>query len=231
MNKTKYKILLVEDDESLGYVLSEYLKINAFHLRWAKNASEAIKKLEQHSFDLAILDVTLPDMDGFALSRQIKAQFPRLPFIFLTARSMKIDVLKGFAEGAVDYLKKPIDEDELVARINAILSRVVDSEKGKNEQELFQIGTYQFNSAQQSLNLDGQYKSLTARETEVLRYLATHRNELCSYKNILIHIWGENDYFNKKSLNVFISHLRKYLAGDSSVRIDNIHNRGFILRY
>ncbi len=125
MNESNFKILLVEDDESLGYVLSEYLKINSFDIRWSKSAAEAISILNKETFDLAILDVTLPDTDGFSLAKQIKTHFPRLPFLFLTARSMKIDVLKGFASGAVDYLKKPIDEDELVARINAILARVV----------------------------------------------------------------------------------------------------------
>ncbi|KAA3623844.1 MAG: DNA-binding response regulator [Flavobacterium sp.] len=230
MNESNFKILLVEDDESLGYVLSEYLKINSFDIRWSKSAAEAISILYKDTFDLAILDVTLPDTDGFSLAKEIKTQFPRLPFLFLTARSMKIDVLKGFAQGAVDYLKKPIDEDELVARINAILARVVASEKTKKIEPQYQIGLYLFNMDQQTLSREGEYKSLTARESEVLLYLVNHRNQLCSYQNILLDIWGENDYFNKKSLNVFISHLRRYLSDDPDVRIDNIHNRGFILR-
>lgn len=230
MNDRKFKILLVEDDESLGYVLSEYLMINSFDIRWSKSATDVISILKQEAFDLVILDVTLPDMDGFNLAKQIKAHYPGLPFLFLTARSMKIDVLRGFAHGAVDYLKKPIDEDELVARIRAILTRVVVSEKTKKSEPYHQIGMFQFDSKQQTLTREGTYKSLTARESEVLFYLVTHRNELCTYKNILLEIWGENDYFNKKSLNVFISHLRKYLADDPAIRIDNIHNRGFILR-
>ena len=230
MNKTTFKILLVEDDEALGYVLSEYLKINSFEIKWSKSAAVALSTLNKDTFDLAILDVTLPDTDGFRLAKQIKTQFPRLPFLFLTARSMKIDVLKGFAQGAVDYLKKPIDEDELVARINAILTRVVVSEKTKEVEPHYKIGLYLFNKELQTLSRDGELRSLTAREADVLLYLVTHRNQLCSYKNILLDIWGENDYFNKKSLNVFISHLRRYLSDDPGVRIDNIHNRGFILR-
>lgn len=231
MPERMYKILLVEDDEALGYVLSEYLKINKFNIEWVKSGKEAIKTLETYTFDLVILDVTLPDLDGFRISEQIKTLQPNLPFIFLTARSMKIDVLKGFSLGAVDYIKKPIDEDELVARIRAITTRVIPATNSVKSDGIYEIGDFQFNSWLQTLHHPKREISLTSRESELLAYLVTNRNELCGHKEILMDIWGRNDYFNKKSLNVFISHLRKYLSLDPKVQIENVHNRGFVLKF
>lgn len=231
MRKKIYNILLVEDDQALGYVLTEYLKIHDFDVKWANSGKNAMAMLDANSFDLVILDVTLPDQDGFVVSEQLRMRHPNLPFLFLTARSMKIDVLKGFSKGAVDYIKKPIDEDELVARIKAITSRVSPSSEPEKVDETYKIGDFLFNNRQQLLIHPEERVSLTSRETELLYYLATHKNQLCSHKDILLDIWGESDYFNKKSLNVFISHLRKYLARDSSVTIENIHNRGYILKY
>ncbi len=226
----EYKILLVEDDAALGYVLKEYLGMKGFVITWVKNGHEALSMLEKNSFDLAILDVMLPDMDGFELAHTLKSTFPELIFIFLTARSMKIDVLKGFAAGAVDYLKKPIDEEELVVRIQSLLSRMVSSEKEKPKVAVFKVGAYSFNYQTQELVLNDSKKQLTDRENELLRYLVVRKNKLCTHKEILTEIWGENSYFNRKSLNVFISHLRKYLSNDSNISIENLHRKGFILK-
>ncbi|MHA7862684.1 response regulator transcription factor [Flagellimonas marinaquae] len=226
----KYKLILVEDDNSLGYLLSEYLGMKGFAVTWAKDASEAIQKTKTNLFDLAILDVMLPDMDGFELSQKIKAINPNLPFIFLTARSMKIDVLKGFSLGAVDYLKKPIDEEELVVRINALLARLVNPENEEVQVSQYEIGDYILNMENFELSFKGQPIKLTGKEFDLLALLAKNKNQLCTHKEILTTVWDKNDYFNKKSLNVFISHLRKHLSQDSKLSIVNVSRRGFMLR-
>lgn len=226
----EYRILLVEDDDALGYVLKEYLGMKRFLITWAKSGNEALTVLENNSFDLAILDVMMPDMDGFELANRLKTTYPELVFIFLTARAMKVDVLKGFAAGAVDYLKKPIDEEELVVRIKTLLSRIVPSEKEKPQGDTFTIGNYKLNYQNQELLFNDTKKQLTGRENELLRYLIVRKNKLCTHKEILTEIWGENSYFNRKSLNVFISHLRKYLANDPTISIENLHRKGFILK-
>lgn len=226
----KYKLILVEDDNSLGYLLSEYLGMKGFAVTWAKDASEAIQKTKTNLFDLAILDVMLPDMDGFELSQKIKAINPNLPFIFLTARSMKIDVLKGFSLGAVDYLKKPIDEEELVVRINALLARLVNPENEEVQVSQYEIGDYILNMENFELSFKGQPIKLTGKEFDLLALLAKNKNQLCTHKEILTTVWDKNDYFNKKSLNVFISHLRKHLSQDHKLSIVNVSRRGFMLR-
>nr|WP_313777845.1 MULTISPECIES: response regulator transcription factor [unclassified Allomuricauda] len=225
-----YKILLVEDDNALGYLLSEYLGMKGFAITWAKDASEAMHKTKTSVFDLAILDVMLPDMDGFELSQKIKGINPELPFIFLTARSLKIDVLKGFSLGAVDYLKKPIDEEELVVRINALLSRLVVDEGEENHVSQYEIGDYILNMDNFELSFKGQPIKLTGKEFDLLALLAKNKNQLCTHKEILTTVWDKNDYFNKKSLNVFISHLRKHLAQDPKLSIINVSRRGFMLK-
>ncbi len=228
MEKRK-RILLVEDEESLGYLLGEYLRMKGFTVQWAKQGIEAMTFLERLQFDLAILDVTMPEMDGFALAARMKEGCPELPFLFLSARSLKIDVLKGFSLGAVDYLKKPIDEEELVVRINAILSRI-QPDPSEPKYVTYQLGDYRFDPANQQLTFGENRTRLTTRESELLRYLANNMNGLCSHRDILTQLWGENDYFNRKSLNVFITRLRRYLNMDERIRIENVHGKGFILR-
>ncbi|MEL4306690.1 response regulator transcription factor [Joostella sp. CR20] len=224
------KILLLEDDNALGYLLSEYLKMKNFHLRWISNSTEALVLLEKEKFDLLILDVMMPEMDGFTLAQKIKDLYPTIPFIFLTARSLKVDVLKGFSFGAVDYLKKPIDEEELVVRIQALLARLNVADSPTTYDQI-KIGDYCFMPNVQQLKYNDDYTiSLTSRESELLLFLWRHKNQLATHKEILTTIWGENDYFNKKSLNVFISHLRKYLSKDSNISIENIHNKGFLFK-
>lgn len=228
--ENKYKLILVEDDASLGYLLSEYLGMKGFGVTWTKNAQEALKKIETNVFDLAILDVMLPDMDGFELSQKVKAINPELPFLFLTARSLKIDVLKGFSLGAVDYLKKPIDEEELVVRINALLSRLVSNPDSEPQETNFKIGDYTLNTESFELRYNTEPIKLTGKEFDLLTLLAKNMNQLCTHKEILTTIWDKNDYFNKKSLNVFISHLRKHLSRDPRISIVNVNRRGFMLK-
>ena len=224
------RILLVEDDASLGYLLSEYLKMKGFDLLWVQNGKEALKKMETQAFELAILDVMMPEMDGFTLAGILHNNYPELPFIFLTSKSQKIDVLKGFSLGAIDYLKKPIDEEELVVRINALLSHIIPKNGALKEDLIFSIGAYDFNALNQELRYQNEKITLTTRESDILRLLVSQKNQLCTHKDILVKIWGKHDYFNKKSLNVFITHLRKYLDKDPAIKIENVHGKGFILR-
>ncbi|WP_228853363.1 response regulator transcription factor [Aegicerativicinus sediminis] len=229
MNEGKIHILLLEDDETLGYLLSEYLKLKQFEVTWCKQVSSAREKLNHLKFQLAILDVMLPDRDGFSFAEEISKTSPELSFLFLTARSLKTDVLKGFSIGAVDYIKKPIDEEELVARIHAILRRN-SSQHQLSEETIHKIGLYKFEPSKQELSINGEIKSLTARESDILSMLVSNANELTSYEDIMNNIWGEDDYFSRKSLNVYISNLRKYLRKDLNMKIDNVHRKGFILK-
>ncbi len=225
-----YKLILVEDDSSLGYLLSEYLGMKGFEITWSKNGSDALVNIDKNLYDLAILDLMLPDMDGFELSKKIKILHPALPFLFLTARSMKIDVLKGFSLGAVDYLKKPIDEEELIVRITTLLSRMNAAKTNEERTTAYKIGLYSLHTETMDLTFGDISVELTGKEFDLLFFLTLKKNQLCSHKEILTTIWDKNDYFNRKSLNVFISHLRKYLSQDPSISIVNVHRRGFILR-
>lgn len=228
--ENRKKILLVEDDESLGYLLTEYLRMKGFEIKLSKNGISALKEIEKNKFDLAILDVMMPEMDGFTLAEKIKSKYPEIPFIFLTARSLKIDVLKGFYLGAIDYLKKPIDEEELVIRINILLKNISHHETDISDKEEIHLGKYSYKPLQQTLEFGESEVSLTSRENELLRYLVSKQNEICTHKELLKNIWGTNDYFTRRSLNVFVSRLRKYLEKDPSIKIENIHNTGFIFR-
>ncbi|WP_224491319.1 response regulator transcription factor [Robertkochia flava] len=228
--ENKASILLVEDDQTLGYLLREYLGMKGFTVTWVKNGLEALEVLGGHSFDLAILDVMMPEMDGFSLARRIKEEFSDLPFIFLTARSLKIDVLKGFSLGAIDYLKKPVDEEELVVRIDNLLRLVGNKPEVPVTKQEYRIGGYAYDPGNLSLIWKGEEVRLTSRENEVLLFLTERLNKVSRHKEILTSIWGKNDYFNRKSLNVFITRLRKHLEKDPSVSLENIHNEGFILR-
>ena len=225
------KILLVEDDEALGYVLSEYLKMKDFDILWEKDGTSVLEILDREYFELVILDVMMPKIDGFTLAKMIKERFPEIPFVFLTARSLKIDVLKGFGIGAIDYLKKPIDEEELVVRIHTLLNTLSNKKSPAEEiQNEFILGNYVYNKKNLQLIYKDTIIQLTARESNLLYLLVSKKNEVCTHKEILQNLWGKNDYFNKKSLNVFVSRLRKYLNNDPTIKIENIHNQGFILK-
>jgi DNA-binding response OmpR family regulator len=225
----KANLLLIEDDNSVGYLLSEYLKMKGYAVEWAKNGVEGLVALEGGTFDLAIVDVMMPEMDGFTFAEKLKNTGIQLPFIFLTARSMKIDVLKGFALGAADYLKKPIDEEELLVRIESHLSRLKPAQ-AVPQPAILKVGKYEFDPQNQSLSIDEHQRTLTARERDLLLMLVNKENQLCSHKEILTRLWGKNDYFSRKSLNVFITKLRAYLSQDEHIKIENVHNQGFVLR-
>ena len=222
-----YKLLLVEDDASLGYVLSEYLKLKNFSVKWVTNGVDALQVLEKEKFHLCILDVMMPKMDGFKLAENINNENISIPFLFLTARSLKIDVLKGFSLGAIDYIRKPIDEEELVVRLKNLLGILAKTKTEK--EEVYNLGKYTFSPLDCELLWLDEKQQLTSRESELLLYLVKNKNHISHHKDILTTIWDKNDYFNRKSLNVFITRLRKYLAKDATVKIENVHNQGFKL--
>ncbi|MEZ4825052.1 MAG: response regulator transcription factor [Bacteroidia bacterium] len=225
------KILLLEDDDSLGYLLSEYLRLKDFTVDWAGNGKKGLDLIHQKNYDLCILDVMMPEMDGFTLAAEIKKLKPSLPFLFLTAKSMKVDVIRGLSLGAEDYIKKPVDEEELVLRIKLILRRTALAARGAPPavaSPVLHLGSYIYHTENQELILNDTTTRLTGRENELLFYLVKNQGKLCDRKEILNTIWGKSDYFNRKSMDVFISRLRKYLSGDSRIQIENVHGKGFI---
>ncbi len=223
----KAQILLVEDDPSLGQMLSEYLVFKGFLVKWVENAENAREMVRQEALDLCLLDVSLPGEDGFTLAADIRKIRPGLPFVFLTARSMKPDILKGFKQGADDYITKPVDEEELVARLEAILRR---SESRREVKEKVILGSMTFHPERQELELGQESIQLTKKETQLLVMFSGQPGELIPTDHILRELWGRNDFFNRRSMDVFISRLRKKLAADPGVSIDNVHGKGFILR-
>lgn len=219
-------ILLLEDDRSFGYILKEYLCMQDFYVDWVKSGEEALIMLRKNNYSLAILDIMLPGMDGYELAGKMKKQFDNIPFVFLSAKSLKIDKLKGFKLGAYDYITKPVDEELLVAKIKALISQ-----RGKvtQKQKDFKIGHYEFLPSMYQLKYNDEIIKLTTRETELLCLLCENKRQLLPRREALNEIWGSNDEFSRKSMDVFISHLRKHLSKDTCVSIENIHNRGFIL--
>lgn len=221
------KILLIEDDMSFGYILTEYLSLYDCEVFWAKSGHEGIEQASRQSFDLGIFDVMLPDQNGYEVATILKRQIPELPFIFLSAKSLKIDKLKGFKVGADDYVTKPIDEELLLAKIKAIILR---TQPHRPSTQQFQFGAFHFDANKQELVIGEQFTQLTKREAALLRLLCLHQDQLLSRKKALREIWGEHDEFSRKSMDVFLSHLRKYLSPDPRVEIKNVHGQGFIFR-
>ncbi len=223
----KPKILLVEDDNTLGYILKEYLEMKDFIIHWTVNARSGLKLFREQSFDLCILDVMMPEMNGFELTQRIRILNDEIPIIFLTARSLKVDKLKGFGLGADDYIVKPVDEEELVARIQAVLRR---TKKRKKAHQEYEIGRFTFEEKNQRLFLDGkEFKTLTEREARLLKLLCENQGNLLQRKDVLQSLWGKNDYFSRRSMDVFISRLRNYFSEDARIQITNVHGSGFIL--
>ncbi|MFA9389470.1 MAG: response regulator transcription factor [Prolixibacteraceae bacterium] len=223
------KILLVEDDTSLGFLLVDYLESNGFDVKLYRDGESGLNGYKTSQFDFCIFDVMLPGIDGFSLAQRVRAENKTIPIIFLTARSMKTDKIRGFNLGVDDYITKPFDEDELLCRINAILNRYNIQPTTTVSKDKFIVGQYTFDYKNQSLNIDNKAKRLTRKESEVLRHLCLSPNEIVTRDNILFSIWGDNDYFNGRSLDVFIAKLRKYLSEDENVQINNIPKVGYIL--
>lgn len=222
------KLLLVEDDASFGYILKEYLEMNEFKVEWVVDGEQASSKIAKEPFSMIILDVMLPKKDGFSLAVEIRETLPDIPILFLTAKSLRVDKLKGFKLGCDDYIVKPPDEELLVARIKAILKR-----DGINHQpsEVHKLGAYLFDPANQLLTCENQRIKLTRKETKVLKVLSENINQLVDRKKMLLDVWGINDEFSRKTMDVFIFKLRKHLVRDPRISISNFHGKGFMLEY
>ena len=227
MNEEKVRILLCEDDENLGMLLREYLMTKGYDCDLQPDGEAGYKAFSRNKYDLCVLDVMMPKKDGFALAADIRAMNNEVPIIFLTAKSMKEDILQGFKLGADDYLSKPFSMEELLYRIESILRRV----RGKKSKDVvtYQIGGFTFDAQKQSLEFDGKAKKLTTKESELLGLLCAHANEILQRDFALKTIWIDDNYFNARSMDVYITKLRKHLKEDESIEIINIHGKGYKL--
>lgn len=222
-----YKILFVEDDENLGFVIKDNLEQAGYGVHLFTNGNLGLKAYQAADYDIGVFDVMLPEMDGFTLSEKIKKINAEFPIIFLTAKSLNEDRIKGLKLGADDYISKPFNMEELVLRIEAILKRV-GKKNGLNSTS-YSVGKYKFDVKNLKLVLEKQEQNLTHREAELLKLLVENKNETISREVILVALWGDNDYFKGRSLDVFITRLRKYLIQDNNLKINNIHGVGFRL--
>jgi two-component system OmpR family response regulator len=222
------KILLAEDDPNLGLIIREYFEAKGFHTQLCSNGEEALKQFSKEKWNICIFDVMMPQMDGFTLAREIRKLNNDTPIVFLTAKSMKEDTIEGFKSGADDYITKPFSMEELLLRIKAILKRTEKSTDDEQIQE-FRIGNYQFKPMLQLLTLGNQVHKLTSRESDLLRLLCLNMNNTLERNFALKAIWSDDNYFNARSMDVYIARLRKYLTGDDNIEILNVHGKGFKL--
>jgi len=224
------KILLVEDDPNFGTVLKDYLALNDYNVTHAKDGIEGLIMFKNNDFDLCILDVMMPRKDGFSLAQDIRSSNKEIPIIFLTAKTLKEDVLRGYQVGADDYLNKPFDSEVLLFKIKAILQRKESDTSAENEQFEFEIGGFFFNSKLRHLSVgENEPQKLSPKESKLLKMLALHKNDLMPRELALTKIWRDDNYFTSRSMDVYIAKLRKYLKIDESVEILNIHGEGFRL--
>lgn len=227
----KPKILLVEDDPNLSLVLQDYLEMMDFEITLCKNGQEGLLAFMKESFHLCILDIMMPVMDGFTLAEEIKKKDETIPIVFLTAKSLKEDRIKGFRLGCDDYIMKPFSTEELSLRIQAILKRCMAQQNNveKETEPVYQIGKYTFEHKNMILRFDKQERVLTRKENALLKLLYENRNNLLTREIALKSVWGNDDYFIGRSMDVFIAKLRKYLKDDPGINITNVHGTGFKL--
>ncbi|MCX6283011.1 MAG: response regulator transcription factor [Bacteroidetes bacterium] len=222
------KILLVEDDPNFGSIMKSYLEMNDYQVVLKVDGKQGLSAFKVNQFDICILDVMMPEMDGFTLAREIKKVNSRVPFIFLTAKSLKSDMLEGFKTGADDYITKPFDSEVLLYKIAAILKRKSSSDP-ETEITEFRVGKFLFHYTLRTLTIDGATQQLSPKEAKLLRMLCTSKDGILIRKEALETIWGADNYFNGRSMDVFIAKLRKYLRADTGIEIMNIHGNGFRL--
>lgn len=223
------KILLAEDDPNLGQLLQEYLNIKGYEALLAKDGNDALTKFVEADFDLCIFDVMMPKKDGFTLAKEVKMSDKDTPIIFLTAKSMKEDTLHGFKIGADDYITKPFSMEELLARIEAVLRRSQKNEAATPKTGLFKIGSFTFEYEKQILSTEKENFKLTSKESELLKLLAENMGKPVSRSFALKMVWGDDTYFNARSMDVYITKLRKFLKQDPAIQIINLHGEGFKL--
>jgi len=223
----KQHIFLVEDDLSFGAVLKSYLELNDFEVTWVDDGKYAVDKFKAGSFQICILDVMLPHIDGFTIGTEIRKLDKEIPMVFLTAKTLKEDILKGYNVGADDYIPKPFDTEVLLCKIQAIIKRQLT--QPVIDEFLFSIGSYEFDSKLRVIVHNGNKQKLSPKEADLLKLLCQNKNELLSRETALRKIWGEDGYFTARSMDVFITKLRKYLKDDPNIEIKNIHGSGFLL--
>ena len=223
----EYQLLIAEDDINLGQILKEYLELKGYNTTLTRDGQEAVDSFKRNHYDLCILDVMMPRKDGFAVGKEIRLINPGTPFIFLTARSQQEDTLKGLQLGADDYIKKPFSMEELTLRLQAILRR---ADTGEPKQEQFKLGNYSFDYTRQQLKYaNEEVRKLTSKEAELLLLLCQTMNKTLNRSAALKIIWGDDSYFNARSMDVYITKLRKHLKADESVNIITVHGQGFRL--
>jgi len=222
------RILLAEDDENLGMLLKEYLHAKDFEVDLYKDGEKAYRGFQNKYYDICVLDVMMPLKDGFTLAKEIRMSNSTMPILFLTAKSMKEDVIEGFSLGADDYMTKPFSIEELLMRIEAILRRT-RKDSVSSTQSVFQVGKYNFDAVKQTLQLGDDVRKLTTKESELLKYLCVNKNTILDRNFALKTIWVDDSYFNARSMDVYITKLRKYLKDDNSIEIINIRGKGFKL--
>lgn len=225
------KILLVEDDQNFGDVLRSYLEMHDYEVTLATDGEEGIKAYKKSDYDLCITDVMMPKKDGFSLAREIREEDKTMPIIFLTAKTLKEDVLEGFKIGADDYITKPFNSEELLYRVMAVLKRSQKAPDPREEIKEYDIGKFNFNYPLRELTVAGEDKldKLSPKEAHLLRMFCMYKNEVLPRSVALKKIWGEDNYFTARSMDVFVTKLRKYLAEDENIQIVNIHGNGFRL--
>ena len=229
MNVSTKRILIVEDDLNLGFLLMDYLESEGFEIKLCRDGETGLSAFKKDHFDLCVLDVMLPEMDGFQLAHQIRLERKEIPFLFLTARSMKEDKLRGFTLGAEDFITKPFDEEVLLCRIKVILRRLENDAPAECIPTKFTIGDYAFDYTRRELSYRGKAQRITEKESEVLRLLCLNQNQILKREEAVEKIYGKRDYFLGRSFDVFISRIRKLLSNDPSISIENVFKVGFIL--
>jgi len=223
------KILLVEDDPCFGSVLKSYLELSDFEITLCVNGVEGYEAFKNDTFDICLMDVMMPEMDGFTLGKKIRETDTTLPFVYITAKNLKEDVKEGYAIGADDYIVKPFDSEVLILKINAILNRRANMVDEVEKPKIMNIGSFEFNSELRTITKGDVMMKLTPKEASLLELLYEYRDGLLSREVALTTIWGLNDYFTARSMDVYITKLRKYFKDEPSIKIENVHGSGFRL--
>lgn len=228
MEAAKPKVLLCEDDTNLGMVLKNYLELNDYQVTLERDGRLGLAAFQREKYDICLLDVMMPNMDGFTVAEEIRDINPDVPLFFLSAKTMKDDIIQGYKLGADDYITKPFDSEVLLHKIKAILKRNEETHREETNAE-YDLGSYHFNPRLRELTVNGIVQTLSPKESELLKMLSEYKNDLLPREAALKKIWGSDTYFNGRSMDVYIAKLRKYLKEDSKLEIVNIHGNGFRL--